>query len=178
MGFIERKGKANTRSFRIDQSLDEELSREAEKQGYSISNLIEKIIENYLNHYRWVEKAEALTVLRATLNIWLEQVDEETIKMIGEQAGINAPKHYMLMRGVELDNKSIKNIILGIMGGHDNWFQASYHESSRPYFFIRNNLGSKWTIFIESYLKALCKDALDKEIECERVGDNIQVFFE
>jgi hypothetical protein len=177
MGFIEREGKANTRSFRIDQSLDEELSKEAEKQGYSISNLIEKIIENYLNHYRWVEKAEALTVLRPILKIWLEYMDEETIKTIGEEVGLNVPKHYMLMRGVELDENSLKNIILGIIGGHDNWFQVSYHDFERPYYFVRNNLGSKWTTFIEAYLKALCKDALNKEIECERIGDNIQVFF-
>jgi hypothetical protein len=42
-------------------------------------------------------------------------------------------------------------------------------------FFIRNNLGDKWITFIEAYHKAFYRENLNKEIECIKVGYNLQV---
>ena len=174
MGFIEREGKAVTRSFRIDKALNDELESEAEKQGVSVSYVLELMVENYLNHYRWADRSGVISFHPTTLNQLLDQLDEKTISQIGYNTGFSVPRQGLLMRGAPINEESAKQV-LQILGEYDNWFTVSYHDADPPYYFIRNLQGEKWIIFIESYLKGLFKNILEKEVTCKRVGDNIQV---
>jgi hypothetical protein len=67
MGFVERMGESISRSIRLDKALDAELHMEAERLNISVSSLTEHIIEDYLNHHRWVYRSNALTILIPTL---------------------------------------------------------------------------------------------------------------
>ena len=175
MGFIERDGKSETRSFSIDKALNRELEREADRQDTSISNLVERIVEDYLNHYRWTDRVNALTILMPTMLKFLDNLDDDTLSKIGAEIGGSIPRQGFIMRGVEFDDDTAKLHILKILGDFDNWFTVNFHEGNEPYFFIRNSLGSKWIVFIEAYLRAFYRDICGKEIKCERVGDNLQV---
>jgi len=175
MGFIMREGVSNTRSIRLDKSLEAELLREAERLETSVSNLTERIIEDYLNHQRWIDRSNALTILVPTLRKFLEYLDYKSLTEIGDSVGSTVPRQGYLMRGITIDEEIAKLHILKVLGGHDNWFTVNYHEHDRPYFFIRNNLGDKWITFIEAYLKAFYRENLNKEIECIKVGYNLQV---
>lgn len=175
MGFIEREGKSETRSFRIDTALNRELEKEAHRQDSSISNLIERIVEDYLNHYRWVDRVNALTILMPTMQKLIDSLDEEILAKIGNEIGGSVPRQGFIMRGFDIDDDVAKLHILKILGAYDNWFTVNYHEGKEPYFFIRNRLGPKWITFLEAYLRAFYRDICDKEIRCERVGDNLQV---
>jgi hypothetical protein len=176
MGFIELEGKSETRSIRIDKALNSELEREADRRETSISNLVERIIENYLNHYKWVDRVNALTILMPTMKKFLDHLDDETLGKIGAEIGGSVPRQGFIMRGIDVvDGDTAKLFILKILGGYDNWFTVDYHEGKDPYFFIRNQLGSKWIVFIEAYLRAFYRDTYGKEIKCERIGDNLQV---
>lgn len=175
MGFIEREGSAITRSFRLDKILDAELIREADKNNVSVSNLLDKIVEDYLNHHRWVDRANALTILIPTIQIFLKYLEEDELVEIGETAGGSIPRQDMMMRGITIDKEVAKSMILRSLGGHDNWFTVNYHELDRPYFFIRNHLGDKWIIFVESYIRAFYRENLGIDVECVRVGDNLQI---
>lgn len=177
MGFIEREGRAVTRSFRIDKALNEELESEAEKQGVSVSYVLESLVENYLNYGRWADLSSIVHLHPQTLNLLLEHLDEKTIIQIGHRAGALVPKQGLLMRGAPINEKSAKQV-LQILGKYENWFTVSFHEAKPPYFFIRNLQDEKWIIFIESYIRGLYENILDKEITCKRVGDNLQVIIE
>jgi hypothetical protein len=175
MGFIEREGKSETRSFRIDKAINRELENEAGRQDSSISNLIERIVEDYLNHYRWVDRVNALTILMPTMQELIDNLDEETLAKIGGKIGGSVPRQGFMMRGLHLDDDTAKTHIMKILGAYDNWFTINFHEGKEPYFFIRNRLGPKWITFIEAYLRSFYRDICGKEIKCERVGDNLQV---
>jgi hypothetical protein len=175
MGFVEREGRANTRSVRLDKALNEELEKEADKQGDSVSNLVGRIVERYLNHYRWTERINCLTIPPITLESFLELLDEESLAKIGDKLGSSVPKQDFMMRGVTIDEESAKLLIMKMLGEYDNWFLVSYHNSSKPYFFIRNRLGDKWITFVEAYIRAFYQEALGLELECERVGSNLQL---
>lgn len=174
MGFIDREGRAVTRSFRIDRALNDELESQAEKEGVSVSYILESLVEDYLNHYRWVERAGTINLHPQTINKFLKELDDETISRIGYDTGSAVPKQGLLMRGAPINEESIKQL-LDILGNYENWFTVTYHKSDPPYFFIRTLQSGKWTIFIESYLRGLYKSLLDKEIICKRVGDHLQV---
>ena len=175
MGFVERIGESITRSIRLDKALDAELNKEAERLNISVSGLTEHIVENYLNHHRWIYRSNALTILIPTLKEFLEHLDSDTLAEIGDSVGGIVPRQGYLMRGVSIDEDVAKAHILRILGGYDNWFTVNYYKQTRPYFFIRNHLGEKWITFVEAYIKAFYRENLRKEIECVRVGDNLQV---
>jgi hypothetical protein len=174
MGFIEREGRAVTRSFRIDKALNDEIEAEAEKQGVSVSYVLESLVENYLNHYRWADRSGVVNLHPQTLNQLFDHLDEKTVSHIGFDSGSSVPRQGLLMRGAPINEESARQV-LQILGEYDNWFTVSYHNADPPYFFIRNLHGEKWVIFIEAYLRGLYKNVLEKEVTCKRVGDNLQV---
>ena len=175
MGFVEREGRANTRSIRIDKALDDELDIEANRQGYSISNLMERIVERYLNHYRWSERQNSLTLSRSALMVVLECLHNHDLVAIGERLGVLSRQDFM-MKGIPIDANTCRDFVLNTLGDYEKWFIISYHNTEPPYFFIRNDLGEKWTQFLEAYFKSFYKENLGTEIKLERVGQNLQLF--
>lgn len=175
MGFLEREGAAVTRSFRVDKALDAGIIEEADRQNVSLSNLIEKIVEDYLNHHRWTDRANALTILIPTMQVFLKYLEDDELVEIGEVVGGSVPRQEMMMRGVNIDEEVAKTMVLRILGGYDKWFTVNYHEQDRPYYFIRNQLGEKWIIFVEAYIRAFYRVNLGIEVECVKLGDNLQV---
>ena len=174
MGFIEKTGSTINRSFRLDEALEAELSIEAEEQNKSVSRLIENIVEDYLNHYRYLRERKALTILPETMETFLEYLDMDELVKIGEYVGGNIPKQAYMLKGIPLDEKTALEHLVSILGDHDNWYKITYHETNKPYLYIQNTLGPKWITFIEAYIHAFYK-SLDVEVECLRVGDNLQV---
>ncbi len=174
MSFIQREGRASTRSFRVDRALNNELEAEAEKQGVTVSYILETLVEDYLNQYRWADRFVELALQPHTLNEFLEHLDKDTLSEIGYNAGSTTPRQRLLMRGKEVNEENVMEIIK-TLGDYDNWFSISFHDAEEPYLFIRNKHGNKWAIFLESYLTGLYKNILGIEIKCKRIGDNIQV---
>lgn len=176
MGFVEKTGETVTRSFRLDKALEAELELEAENQNKSFSRLMESIAEDYLNHYRYLEKRNALTILPETMEAFLEYLDEEALVSVGAYVGGNIPRRAYLMKGVPFDRETALDHLVKILGMYDKWYSVSYHDENRPYLYIQNQLGSKWIAFIEAYIRAFYA-SLGITVECQRVDDNLQVLF-
>jgi hypothetical protein len=174
MGFVEKNGDTVIRSFKLDKAMEAELEVEADKQGKSFSRLMENIVENYLNHYRYLDKRNALTILPETMMAFLEHLDEDELSRIGDFVGANIPRQAYLMKGVPFDEETALDHLVKILGDYDKWYRVSYHDDNRPYLYIQNQLGSKWIAFIEAYVRAFYA-SLGIAVECQRVDDNLQV---
>jgi HicB family len=176
MGIVQRRGETKTRTFRIDTAFNEELEAEAEKHSVSVNHLVEKIFERYLNHSRWVDERNSLTIVPSTMNKVLEALDDEKVIALGDELGSLIPVEDFMMRGMHMNAGSAKVLVEKILGEYDNWFKATYHHHSRPYFYLRTSIGEKWTLFVEAYLKAFFKKTMKEEVEIKRIGANIQIF--
>lgn len=154
MGFVKKTGNTVTRSFRLDKALETELELEAENQNKSFSRLMEKITGDYLNHYRYLEKRDALTILPETMEAFLEHLDEDALTSIGAYVGGNIPSRAYLMKGIPFDEATALDHLVKILGDYDKWYRVSYHGDNRPYLYIQNQLGAKWIAFIEAYIRA------------------------
>ena len=175
MSIIEPKGKAVTRSFRLDQEWDKAISQLAKEEGISISALLEKIVKDYLLFYRWAEELESVIFSPNTINTIIEALDEEKLREIGEEVAQTTFKESYLVRGDQLDLETVTFQIKDQMGRYAHWFTVDEHETDSHYFYIRNKLGNKWGIFVESYLSSLIQKVAGVEVETERVGENILV---
>ena len=79
------------------------------------------------------------------------------------------------MRGIPMTEEMAKILIEKILGEYNHWFTASYHEHSRPYYYLQIHIDGKWTLFIEAFLKAFYLDNFGKKVDCQRVGENLQI---
>jgi hypothetical protein len=175
LSIIEPKGKAITRSFRLDQEWDLTLSKIAEKQGLSISGMLEKIVKDYLLFYRWVEELESVIFSPNTIHTIIEALDEEKLREIGEKVAQTTFKESYLVRGDEMNLDTVTFQIKDQMGRYAHWFTVEEYDTDSHYFYIKNRLGEKWGIFVEAYLSSLIQNIAGIEVETERIGENILV---
>ena len=173
LSIIEPKGKAVTRSFRLDQEWDRTISELAKKEGISISGLLEKIVRDYLLFYRWAEELESVVFSPNTINSIIEALDEEKLREIGFEVAQTTFNESYRVRGDQLDLKTVTFQIKDQMGRYAHWFMVDEHETDSHYFYIKNKMGKKWGIFVEAYLSSLIQNVAGLEVETERVGENI-----
>ena len=175
MGFVECVGKGKTRTLRIDEAIDSELIIEAETRGVSVNNLAESIFEKHLNFTRWYERLDSISLTPQTFSALLEEIDDEVIREIGQKMGCNAPRMGLMIRGIPLNMDSARLFIVKILGEYDQWFDVSYIDQKKPYFYIRNRFGEKWIIFVEAYLCTFLKECIGVEVTCKRMDNNLQI---
>ena len=174
MGFVERSGTGRTRTFRLDAAFNDMLEAEAEQQGLSVNNLTERIIERYINHTRWIDQIESLTIHPLTIQKIFDELSEEQIMRLGSKLGARVPSESFMMSGMPLDGVTARYFLERILGEYDHWFSVSYHHS-KPYFFLQTSLGDKWLLFVEAYLKAFYIENLSQEVECIRIENSLQI---
>lgn len=175
MSIIKPQGKAVTRSFRLDRVWDEEIIREADTQETSISSLLEKIVRDYILFYRWAEKLNSVIFSPNTIKEIIDELDDEQLKKIAEKVAESTFKESYLARGDSLNLETVRFQITDQMGKYAHWFTVIEHESENHYFYIKHNLGEKWSTFVERYIKTLISRVANVEVETERVGPNIMV---
>lgn len=175
MSIIEPKGKAVTRSFRLDQEWDRAITELAKKEDVSISGLLEKIVRDYILFYQWAEELESVIFSPNTINTIIEAIDEDKLREIGVEVAQTAFNESYLVRGDELDLETVTFQIKDQMGKYAHWFTVDEHNTESHYFYVKNKLGRKWGIFVEAYLSSLIKKVAGLEVETEKVGENILV---
>ena len=175
MSIIEPKGKAVTRSFRLDKEWDNALSKMAKEEGISVSGLLEKIVKDYILFYRWAEELDSVIFSPNTINTIIEALDEEKLREIGVDVAQTTFRESYLVRGDELDLDTVTFQIKDQMAKYAHWFTVDEHKTDAHYFYIKNKLGEKWGIFVEAYLSSLIQNIAGIEVETERIGENILV---
>ena len=175
MSIIEPKGKAVTRSFRLDQEWDRAISELARKQDISVSGLLEKIVRDYVLFYRWSEELNSVIFSPNTIIFIIETLSEEKLREIGEEVAQTTFKESYMVRGDQLDLETVTFQIKEQMGKYAHWFTVDEHNADTHYFYIKNKMGKKWGVFVEAYLSSLIRNVAKLGVETERVGENILI---
>ena len=132
MGFVTRTGKTKTRTFRIDEAIDQALIEEADEKEVSVNNLTESIFEKYINFNRWFQRIDSLAITPDVLVAFLDHMTVEEITEIGAKLGTTSPKNALMLRGLPLDVESANLYVEKILGEHNQWFNASYLHQKQP----------------------------------------------
>ncbi|TRO55911.1 hypothetical protein E2P71_02265, partial [Candidatus Bathyarchaeota archaeon] len=132
MGFVERVGKGKTRTFRLDEAIDHELTQEAETQGVSVNSLAESIFEKHINFNRWYVRMDSIALTPQTFSAFIEEIDDEAIREIGCRMGATSPRMGLMIRGIPLNMDSARFFIEKILGEYNQWFDVSYIDRKKP----------------------------------------------
>ena len=166
---------SKVRSFRIDRDLDEELVKAAESDGYTLSNLFNILVKNYLEFARVAIQMDRIIVSPITLLGFLKYLTHEQCKENGLNASENEARQALMIDGKPLKKESFYVVMRRLETA--GWFKCVNHTGGgRDYFFIQNSYGHKWRQFIEGYLTGLIR-LLDENSEIEVLGDNLILRF-
>jgi predicted DNA-binding protein YlxM (UPF0122 family) len=169
------KGKAVTRTFRIDETWDTALAEIAEEKNLSLSAMLEKITKDYVLFYQWVEDLSSLVFSPNTITELLEELSEEQLRKTAEHVAQSTFKESYLARGDELQLETVVFQIRDQMARYANWFEVVEHKTDMHYFYIKHQYGEKWSCFVETYLLTLFTQVAGVNVTSERVGENILI---
>jgi len=173
LSIIEPEGKAVTRTFRLDKAWDRVIEQEAEKKGIAVSSLLENIVKSYSLHYRWIEILKSITFSPGIFKEFLDAIDDETLKQIGETVGKTVPMQDFLIRGDEITPEVARYFITQLLGRYGNWCKVVDHKDTKAYYYIQHEYGHKWNVFLGAYISSFYANNLHINIVSEIVAGNL-----
>ena len=77
-----------TRSFRLDKQLSEILDKESDRMGISVNALVNIIIKNYSEFYRFLSRIDMIIIHKMILDELIALNDEDVNALIADLEGI------------------------------------------------------------------------------------------
>jgi hypothetical protein len=172
----ERK-KSATRTIRLESEQDTALIQEAERRGFSVNSLIGHIFDRYLTGYRYYDVTGMVVMSGETINEFLEKLEVNEIKEIGEHTGQTRVKSGLMQRGKKINFENMKWYITQVLGENHGWYRCDVQEEGKQVsFHLTHHLGSKWSVFLGSYIPSAFAEVL--ELKCNTVIMNKAVNIE
>lgn len=169
--------KSATRTIRLESEQDEALVQEAERRGFSVNALIGHIFNRYLTSYRYYDIGGMIVFSAGTAAEFLQRLENNEIKEIGEASGQARIKSGLMQRGRKINFDNIIWYVINVLGENDGWFRCDYREEGKQAtFHLTHQLGYKWSVFLGSYIASTIQEALD--LKCNIVTMNTAVNIE
>lgn len=159
-------------SSRVDEEWLEILRDEAQKQGLSVNALINKILQSYCQHYRWVEKFNSINITRPTLRKLVECCSEDKLKEVATTSGSTGTKDAMRTMGLSPTYDNVIFFIKNKMAKYSNWFQFNEYTRNHTHIIhLHHEMGKDWSTFIAIQVSTQLENILNKKVTTE-IFDN------
>jgi hypothetical protein len=159
-------------SSRVDEESLEFLRDEAQRQGLSVNALLNKILQSYCQHYRWVEQLNSINITRPTLKKIVSCCSEDELKEIAKISGSIAVKDSMRTMGLAPTYDNVIFFIKNKMANHSHWFHfTEYTRNNNHVIHLYHEMGKKWSIFIATQVSTAIKILLNETATAE-IFDN------
>ena len=163
-----KKRKTVGRSFRIDEEWMKILYAEAEREGISPNALVNKILGDYSQFYRFSKRFGIVNISIPTLSAFVNCCSKEKIIEIAEFSAGTLVKDGMRTIGLSADYYALVFFIKNIFGGLAGWFDCDHHiKNDEEVFHLRHNLGNKWSLFITTVISKMFDYFLNEKIETD-----------
>ena len=162
------KKKTITRTFRINVEWDEIIKKEAERQGISVSSILNKILKKYSVYSRWTDRFQTINLSSHVFKEILNSIQVENLSEAGSKCGAVDPINIINILGLANDYDSFVYLLTEYFDGpsYANWFSCFHHkQKNNDVFHLQHDLGRKWNIFLEKYLQSFLKSITDLKVK-------------
>jgi hypothetical protein len=173
------KNKLLHQGFRIQEQVIKTLAEEAAKKGISVSNLVNKILKNYVTHEMQFEELGFILVSKDFLRKIFSVIDDEKdIQEFGREIGIAMAKEYVSYFYPHVNSITLVQFL-------DFWFrrfQSCKHivensdRSQRHYFTISHDINIKFSFALKAILEGLIEPVSKTTVEFPDVTANSITF--
>jgi hypothetical protein len=156
----------------MSKSQEAALCAEAEKQGTTVSALINRLL-------MFGEETKRVGEVRIEARILdgiLSCASEEDLAEAGRKFGETFPKTYLNLINRACDFGSCYYLLTKLMRDHSNWYDVKIEEtpvSSRFTLLDSNKLGKRWLKFVGEYAAAMVHSVLNVEAKMSIHDDRI-----
>jgi hypothetical protein len=173
------KDKLLHQGFRIQEQVIKTLTEEAARKGISVSNLVNKILKNYVTHEMQFEELGFILVSKDFLRKIFIVVDEEKdIEEFGREFGTTIAKEYVSYFYPQVNSITLVQFL-------DFWFrrfQSCKHmvensdRSQRHYFTVNHDINIKFSFALKAILEGLIEPVSKTTVEFTDVTANSITF--
>jgi hypothetical protein len=173
------KDKLLHQGFRIQEQVIKTLTEEAARKGISVSNLVNKILKNYVTHEMQFEELGFILVSKDFLRkIFIVVDDEKGIEEFGREFGTTIAKEYVSYFYPQVNSITLVQFL-------DYWFrrfQSCKHivengdRSQRHYFTVNHDINIKFSFALKAILEGLIEPVSKTTVEFRDVTANSITF--
>lgn len=173
------KDKLLHQGFRIQEQVIKTLTEEAARKGISVSNLVNKILKNYVTHEMQFEELGFILVSKDFLRKIFSVVDDEKdIEEFGSEFGTTIAKEYVSYFYPQVNSITLVQFL-------DYWFrrfQSCKHivengdRSQRHYFTVNHDINIKFSFALKAILEGLIEPVSKTTVEFRDVTANSITF--
>jgi hypothetical protein len=173
------KDKLLHQGFRVQEQVIKTLTEEAARKGISVSNLVNKILKNYVTHEMQFEELGFILVSKDFLRKIFSVVDDEKdIQDFGKEIGTTIAKEYVSYFYPQVNSITLVQFL-------DYWFrrfQSCKHivensdRSQRHYFTVNHDINIKFSFALKAILEGLIEPVSKTTVEFRDVTANSITF--
>jgi hypothetical protein len=173
------KDKLLHQGFRVQEQVIKTLTEEAARKGISVSNLVNKILKNYVTHEMQFEELGFILVSKDFLRKIFSVVDDEKdIQDFGKEFGKTMAKEYVSYFYPQLNSNTLVQFL-------DYWFrrfQSCKHivengdRSQRHYFTVNHDINIKFSFALKAILEGLIEPVSKTTVQFRDVTANSITF--
>jgi hypothetical protein len=173
------KDKLLHQGFRIQEQVIKTLTEEAARKGISVSNLVNKILKNYVTHEMQFEELGFILVSKDFLRKIFSVVDDEKdIQDFGKEIGTTIAKEYVSYFYPQVNSITLVQFL-------DYWFrrfQSCKHivensdRSQRHYFTVNHDINIKFSFALKAILEGLIEPVSKTTVQFRDVTANSITF--
>lgn len=172
---VQKKSRTVTVSFRLPESMVEELSKEVARSGSNPSAIIRKVLEKYLNWDRYRLQMSMISFPDCFVDESLKRLSRKDIGDVAERFA-NVFCGLVLLKTGKMDLEPA----LGMM---EEWFKdgsINYRhgcDNGSHVFVIQHDLDVNWSLYLAHFFTAVCKDLnVYSRVEMNRDGKTLLFF--
>jgi hypothetical protein len=174
------KDKLLHQGFRVQEQVIKTLTEEAARKGISVSNLVNKILKNYVTHEMQFEELGFILVSKDFLRKIFSVVDDEKdIQDFGKEIGTTIAKEYVSYFYPQVNSITLVQFL-------DYWFrrfQSCKHivengdrSQKRHYFTVNHDINIKFSFALKAILEGLIEPVSKTTVQFRDVTANSITF--
>jgi hypothetical protein len=161
----------------LNPEYDKVLNEEANRQGLSVSALLNQIIRQYTLVSRFTQRIPAITLTYHTFAPLLECIPDNEIVEVAEKTGAIIPEEAILQRGRHLTLDTVNWLIDVVYGRYANWFDSNQSIiNGEERIHLAHQLNHKWSQYLGGYMNSMFNSTLDIQPKVETRANSVTLY--
>jgi hypothetical protein len=152
------------RTFRIPEDVIGALEREAKSRDIPLSNLVNKILRNYLRTEMHPEKSGYILTSKDFFRRMFSKVDEKSIEEYGRELGYAIADEYTYLYFPQIDSYTI----IQFLESWFRWFQSFQHrfdkDNNRHTFSLNHDINMNFSIVLKIIIQRLVEPVTKSQV--------------
>ena len=163
-----------THSVRLEREVYQQLAKEASDQFVSFNNLASRILKKHVEFDRYIPDLQFFLIHKQLVRSFMEPMSENLIVTSAVAKGGEFARDAILTMGLPLNRDSLLYFLDTVLCRYKNFADCQRSpRDGKELFYLRHELGAKWSLFLKGYVTGAFKNILNEEVEIETTKEGI-----